>query len=62
MSKSQEYGNCHEPLSQDTDPSKNMLHKTKHTSSSIRSYMVGLDPVATSYLVGWIERTRSIPG
>ena len=45
----------------DTKPSNNMLHKSNHTRSSILSYRVGLDPVQTSYLVGWIERTRNIP-
>ena len=44
----------------DIEPSDNTLHKTKHTSSSILSYKVGLDLLATSYLVGWIERTRNI--
>ena len=46
----------------DTEPSDNTLYKTKHTRSSILSYRVGLDPIATSYLVGWIEKTRNIPG
>ena len=60
MLKSPEYSSCLEPLSQEwingrTKPSNNMLHKAKHTSSSILSYRVGLDPVATSYLLGWIE-------
>ena len=60
MLKSPEYSSCHEPLSQEwingrTKPSNNMLHKAKHTSSSILSYRVGLDPIATSYLLGWIE-------
>ena len=45
----------------DTKPSNNMLHKNNHTRSSIHSYGVGLDPVKTSYLAGWIERTRNIP-
>ena len=39
----------------DAEPSKNTLHKTKHTKSSILSYRVGLDPVATSYFVVWME-------
>ena len=39
----------------DAEPPKKMLPKAKHTSSSILSYSVGLDPIATSYLVGWIE-------
>ena len=39
----------------DTQPPNNMLPKTKYTSSSILSYRVGLDPIATSYLVGWIK-------
>ena len=46
----------------DTEPPKNRLRKIKHTRSSILGYRVGLDTVATSYLVGWIESTRSIPG
>ena len=46
----------------DTEPSDNTLDKTKHTRSSIVSFRVGLDPVATSYLVGWIGRTRNTPG
>ena len=45
-----------------TEPSNNLLHKTKHSSSSILSYRVGLDPITMSYLVGWIELTRNIPG
>ena len=50
----------------DTEPhpppqKKNMLHKAKHTSSSILSYRIGLDPVATPYLEGWIEWTCNIP-
>ena len=57
MLKSQEYSNCHEPLSQEWinggyEPLNNTLHKANHTSSSILNYRVGLDPVATSYLVG----------
>ena len=40
---------------EDTEPSNDMLHKTKHTSRSILSYRVGLGPIATSYLVDWIE-------
>ena len=39
----------------DTEPPNNMLPKATHTSSSILSYRVGLDPIATSYLVGWIK-------
>ena len=46
----------------DTEPPNNMLHKAKHTSSSILSYRVGLDPNATSYLVGWIEWACNILG
>ena len=46
----------------DAEPPNNMLHKAKHTSSSILSYRVGLDPTATSYLVGWIEWACNIPG
>ena len=46
----------------DTKPPNNMLPKAKHTSSSILSYRVGLDPIATSYLVGWIKSTCNIPG
>ena len=46
----------------DIKTSDNILYKTKHTKSSILSYRVGLDPIATSYLVGWIEKTRNIPG
>ena len=39
----------------DTETPNNMLPKAKHTSSSILSYRVGLDPIATSYLAGWIK-------
>ena len=39
----------------DTEPPNKMLHKAKHTRSSILSYRVGLDPITTCYLVGWIE-------
>ena len=39
----------------DTEPSNNMLPKGKDTSSSILSYRVGLDPIATSHLAGWIK-------
>ena len=46
----------------DTEPPNNMLHKAKHTNSSILSYRVGLDPIATSYLVGWSEWTGNLPG
>ena len=46
----------------DNEPSNNTLHKIKHSSSSILSYSVGLNPDATSCLVGWIERTCNIPG
>ena len=46
----------------DIEPLDNTLYKTKHTRSTILSYRVGLDPIATSYLVGWIEKTRNIPG
>ena len=46
----------------DIKPSDNTLYKTKHTRSSILNYRVRLDPIATSYLVGWIEKTRNIPG
>ena len=53
MLKSPEYSNCRELLSQ--EPPNNMLHKAKHTISSILSYRIGLDPIVTSYLVGWIE-------
>ena len=35
----------------DTEPPNNMSHNGKHTSSSILSYRVGLDSVATSYLI-----------
>ena len=38
-----------------TEPPDIMLPKAKHTSSSILSYRIGLDPIATSYLVGWIS-------
>ena len=67
MLKLQEFSNCHEPLSKNgimggIEPSDNTLYKTKHTRISIFSYRVGLDPVATFYLVGWIEWTRNIPG
>ena len=46
----------------DTEPPNNMSPKAKQTSSSILSYRIGLDPISTSYLVGWIERTCNIPG
>ena len=47
----------------DTEPSNKTLHKTKHTKSSILScYEVGLDPVATFYLAGWMGKTQKIPG
>ena len=46
---------------EDTGPPNNMLHKAKHTNSSIFSYRVGLDPITISYLVGWIEWTCNIP-
>ena len=54
MLKSQEYSDCPEPLPQEwimggTEPPNNMLHKAKHTSCSMLSYRVGLDPIATSY-------------
>ena len=45
----------------DTKPPNNMSQppkqppKAKHNSSNILSYSVGLDPIATSYLVGWIK-------
>ena len=39
----------------DTEPPNNMLFKAKHTSSNVLSYSVGLDPIATAYLVGWIK-------
>ena len=39
----------------DTEPPYNMLPKAKHTSSSVLSYRIGLDPISTSYLVGWIK-------
>ena len=29
----------------DTEPSNSMLHKTKHTRSSILSYGLGVEPV-----------------
>ena len=38
-----------------TEPPDIMLPKAKHTSSSILSYRIGLDPIATSYLVRWIS-------
>ena len=39
----------------DTEPSDNMFRKAKHTSSSILSFRVGLDPITTSYLLRWIK-------
>ena len=45
----------------DIEPSNNTLRKTRHTRGTLLSYRIGLDPVATSYLVGSIERTRNIP-
>ena len=45
---------------EDTEPSNNALHKTKHTKSSILRYGIGLDPVATSCLVGWIKRAHKL--
>ena len=68
MLKLQEYSICHEQISQECinsicrRPSNNSLYKTKHTSSSILSCRVGLDPIATSYLGGSIERTHNVPG
>ena len=38
-----------------TEPPNNILPKAKHISSSILTYRVRLDPIATSYLVGWIK-------
>ena len=35
----------------DTEPSNTMLHKNKHTTSSILSYRVGLDPIATGLIL-----------
>ena len=35
-----------------TETPNNMLHNAKHTSSSILSYRIGLDPIASFYLVG----------
>ena len=35
--------------------------KSNHTRSTMLSYRVGLDPVAASYLVGWIESSCNIP-
>ena len=45
----------------DTELPNNTLHKTKHTSGSILNYRVGLAPIATSFLVGWIERNLNRP-
>ena len=39
----------------DTEPTDNKLHKTKHPRSSTLIYRVGLDPVATFYLVGCLK-------
>ena len=60
MLKSQENGNCHEPLFQKQINERyqtfsNKLRKTKHTRSSILKFEAGLDSVATSYHVGWIK-------
>ena len=44
----------------DTKPSTNNLHEVKHTRGSVLSFRVGLDPVATSYPIGWIKRIRNI--
>ena len=46
----------------DIEPSVNTSYKTKHTRSNMLSYRVGLDPIATFYLVGWVEKTPNIPG
>ena len=46
----------------DTEPPNNILHIVKHTSISILSYGVGLDPITTSYLLGWIEWNCNTPG
>ena len=67
MLKSQEYSDCPEPLPQEwimggTKPPNNMLHKVKHTSCSMLSYRVGLDPIATSYPLDWIEWTCNVLG
>ena len=66
MLLSQEYCNCHEPpengqMGDNEHPNK-MLHKAKHTSSSILSYRAGLDPITTFYLVAWIEWSCNIHG
>ena len=46
---------------EDTEPSNNALHKTKHAKSSILRYGIGLDPVAATFcLVGWIKRTHKL--
>ena len=69
MLKPQRYSHCHKPLSQelingryqDTKLSNNKLHKTKHTSSSILSYRVVLDPIQSSsaaVLAAWSDRLR----
>ena len=42
----------------DTEPLNNMLPKAKRTSISILSYRIGLDPIATSFYVGWIVTHR----
>ena len=61
MLKSQEYSNCHEPLSQESINGRygtfkvNVTYKPCIRDFSILSYRVGLDPVATSYYVHWIE-------
>ena len=47
---------------EDVEPLDNKSYKTKHTRSTILSYRFGLDPIATSYPLGWIEKTRNIPG
>ena len=45
----------------DMEAPNNMLPKGKHTSSSILSYRVGLDPITTSYLqVGLNEPATSL--
>lgn len=59
--KSQENQNPKNGEMGDTEPPKNRLRKIKHTRSSILGYRVGLDTVATSYLVGSNEKTHNIP-
>ena len=67
MLKSQEFSTCQEPLLPRMNkweiPNLQTIRyiKTNILEVAHLSYRVELDPVATSYFVGCIERTRNIP-